>query len=97
VTFAFPFALAKIGWKTYMINATWDVLEVIFIIYFWVETSNKTLEEIDELLDGEMHSDAPVLIAVMHGDVEVDTSLKVHGHVDGKEDTTSKQANVTVT
>ncbi|KAK5307619.1 hypothetical protein LTR99_000591 [Exophiala xenobiotica] len=97
VTFAFPFALAKIGWKTYMINATWDVLEVIFIIWFWVETSNKTLEEIDEVLDGEMHSDAPVLIAVMHGDVEVDTSLKVHGHIDGKEDTTSKQATVTVT
>ncbi|KIW56170.1 hypothetical protein PV05_04849 [Exophiala xenobiotica] len=95
VTFAFPFALAKIGWKTYMINATWDVLEVVFIIFFWVETSNKTLEEIDELLDGEMHSDAPVLIAVMHGDVEVDASLKVHRHVDGKDDT-SKQATVTV-
>ncbi len=78
-----------------MINATWDVLEVVFIIFFWVETSNKTLEEIDELLDGEMHSDAPVLIAVMHGDVEVDASLKVHRHVDGKDDT-SKQATVTV-
>ncbi|EXJ92603.1 hypothetical protein A1O3_01155 [Capronia epimyces CBS 606.96] len=71
VTFAFPFALEKIGWKTYMINATWDFLEVLFIILVWVETSNKTLEEIDELIDGEMHFDAPILVAVMAGDVEV--------------------------
>ncbi len=54
-----------------MINATWDLLEVAFIILVWVETSNKTLEEIDELIDGEMHSDAPILRAVIAGDVEV--------------------------
>lgn len=77
VTFAFPFALAAIGWKTYMINAAWDVLEVLFIIFFWVETSNKTLEEIDSLFDGEMHSDAPELLAVIKGDAEVKAGLQV--------------------
>ncbi|KAK5023437.1 hypothetical protein LTS07_009312 [Exophiala sideris] len=96
VTFAFPFALAKIGWKTYMINATWDVLEVIFIILFWVETSNKTLEEIDELIDGEMHSDAPVLMAVMHGDVDVKAAIMPSAQDNGKEET-SKQASITIT
>ena len=71
VTFSFPFALEAIGWKTYMINASWDVLEVLFIIFVWVETSNKTLEEIDEAIEGQVHFDAPVLTAVMAGDFDV--------------------------
>jgi hypothetical protein len=53
-----------------MINATWDILEVIFIIFLWVETSNKTLEEIDDVIEGQMHFDAPILTAVMAGDYE---------------------------
>lgn len=32
-----------------MINGAWDVLEVLFVLYFWVETKGKTLEEIDEV------------------------------------------------
>lgn len=72
VTFAFPFALAKIGWKTYMINASWDVLEIAFIIFYWVETSGKTLEEVDELIDGEYHSSAPVLMGVIMGETDVE-------------------------
>ncbi|KAI2465816.1 hexose transporter [Annulohypoxylon bovei var. microspora] len=52
VTMAFPIALDVIGWKTYMINGAWDVLQVVFIIIFWVETKGKTLEEIDEIFDG---------------------------------------------
>lgn len=62
-----------------MINASWDLLEILFIIFFWVETSNKTLEEIDELIDGEMHSDAPALMAVIKGDAEVKAGLEIKG------------------
>jgi MFS family permease len=65
VTFAFPFALAAIGWKTYMINGAWDVLEFIVVIIAWVETRNRTLEEIDGTLDGEIHSDAPKLSTIL--------------------------------
>lgn len=54
-----------------MINASWDVLEVLFIIFIWVETSNMTLEEIDDVIEGEMHFDSPILTAVMTGDYEV--------------------------
>ncbi|KAJ7812907.1 MFS sugar transporter-like protein [Mycena leptocephala] len=68
--FAFPFALQNIGWKTYMINAAWDALEVPFVWYYWVETTGKTLEEIDELLDGVKHSNAPDLEKVISGEVE---------------------------
>ncbi|KAF8853833.1 MFS sugar transporter-like protein [Acephala macrosclerotiorum] len=73
VTFAFPYALEAIGWKTYMINGAWDVLEVLFVLYFWVETKGKTLEEIDELFDGEKHSDAPDLEAIMNGKADLST------------------------
>jgi len=68
--FAFPFALANIGWKTYMINAAWDALEVPFVMWYWVETKGKTLEEIDELLDGVKHSNAPDLEKVIRGDAD---------------------------
>jgi hypothetical protein len=36
-----------------------------------VETKDKTLEEMDELLDGEKHSDAPNVVDVMTGRVAV--------------------------
>jgi Sugar (and other) transporter len=68
--FSFPFSLDAIGWKTYMMNGSWDVLEVVFIWYYWVETSGKTLEEIDAVLDGKKHSEAPDLEDVRRGKVE---------------------------
>lgn len=65
VTFSFPFALNAIGWKTYMINGAWDVLELVVVLTTWVETRGRTLEEIDENLDGIVHSDVPNLKTVM--------------------------------
>lgn len=41
-----------------MINGAWDILELLFVIFFWVETKGKSLEEIDELIDGTKHHDA---------------------------------------
>lgn len=75
--FAFPFALEGIGWKTYMINATWDVFALLFIVFYWVETKGKTLEEIDELLDGVKHSEVPDINAVRDGKEELGDIL--HG------------------
>ncbi|KAK4934402.1 hypothetical protein LTR10_024326 [Elasticomyces elasticus] len=51
VTFSFPSALEAIGWKTYMINGAWDVLELVVVLVTWVETRGRTLEENDENLD----------------------------------------------
>lgn len=73
--FAFPFALANIGWKIYMINAAWNVFVPVFIWLYWVETKGRTLEEIDEQLDGIKHSDAPNLEAVLQGKVDLGYSL----------------------
>ncbi|KAJ5777042.1 MFS sugar transporter-like protein [Penicillium odoratum] len=60
-TFAFPIGLERIGWKIYMINGVWDVLELLFVIFFWVETKGKTLEEIDSLFDPTKHNDLATL------------------------------------
>jgi hypothetical protein len=54
-----PIALANIAWKIYFINGSWDVLMIIAIAFFWIETKGKTLEEIDEAIEGVRHSDAP--------------------------------------
>lgn len=65
VTFAFPYALEAIGWKTYMINGAWDVVELVVVLLTWVETKGRTLEEIDECFDGKVHTDVPHLREVM--------------------------------
>lgn len=36
--YAFPIAMDKIGWKTYMINGVWDVFQFVFVLLYWVET-----------------------------------------------------------
>ncbi|KIW18328.1 hypothetical protein PV08_02616 [Exophiala spinifera] len=64
-TFAFPYALEAIGWKTYMINGAWDVLCLVVVLVTWVETKGRTLEEIDENLDGVVHSEVPKLATIM--------------------------------
>lgn len=53
--FVMPVALDSIGWKMYMLNGGWDVLIVLAVIYYWVETKGKTLEEIDEVIEGRGH------------------------------------------
>ncbi|CAI6331431.1 unnamed protein product [Periconia digitata] len=69
VTMAVPFGLAAIGWKVYIINASVDVLMVVFVLVFWVETRGLTLEEVNRLFDGVKHSDVPDLEAVVEGKV----------------------------
>jgi len=69
VTMAFPFALAAIGWETYMINGSFDVLLLLFVIFVWVETKGKSLEEIDVIFDGVKHADVPDVMDVKRGTV----------------------------
>ncbi|KAH7140417.1 general substrate transporter [Dactylonectria estremocensis] len=48
---AVPFGLQAIGWKFYMVNGCFNVLMMIFVLVFWVETRGLTLEEVDDLFD----------------------------------------------
>jgi hypothetical protein len=47
-----PIAVTNLGWKLYMINGAWDVLIVFMLMYWWIETKGKTLEEIDRSIEG---------------------------------------------
>ncbi|KAF2007286.1 general substrate transporter [Amniculicola lignicola CBS 123094] len=67
ITFAFPYSFNAISWKTYIVNASFDVLTLAFVWYFWVETQGKSLEEVDVLMDGEKHSDVPDPMDVING------------------------------
>ncbi|KAG0649446.1 Lactose permease [Hyphodiscus hymeniophilus] len=75
VTMVFPFALDAIGWKTYIINASFDILMVAFVVWYWVETRGKTLEEVDICFDGEKHSSVPDLEDLLNGNVTKDVVL----------------------
>ncbi|KDR80418.1 hypothetical protein GALMADRAFT_61792 [Galerina marginata CBS 339.88] len=58
IVFTMPLALTKLAWKTYMINGAWNVVMLGLIMYYWVETKGKTLEAIDEAIDGVRHGGA---------------------------------------
>lgn len=60
IVFIFPFAFEAIGWKFFMINGAWDVLEVAFVAYFWIETANLSLEQIDQKFQ-RLYGKAPVV------------------------------------
>lgn len=51
VTMAVPFGLEAIGYQFYFVNACFDVLMVVFVVFVWVETRGLTLEEVDRLFD----------------------------------------------
>ncbi|RDW63779.1 hypothetical protein BP6252_11324 [Coleophoma cylindrospora] len=74
--FAMPLALKHIGYKMYLINACWDVLQVAFIYFLWVETSGKTLEEIEAYFDGENHGDTENLGKEMLGGKNATSSVE---------------------
>ena len=69
-----PIGLATLGWKMYIINASWDVVTFILIAVYWVETKGLSLEEVDAIFEGKKHSDAPDLAKVMAGKVNVDVA-----------------------
>ncbi|EPE03315.1 hexose transporter [Ophiostoma piceae UAMH 11346] len=76
VTMAFPFALEAIGWKTYIINASADILMLVGVLWYWVETRGLTLEEVDKIFDGEKHSNVPDLKVIRGLSVDAESGAK---------------------
>ncbi|KAH8768966.1 general substrate transporter [Diaporthe sp. PMI_573] len=52
-----PIAIETIAWRYYAINASWNVGILAVVIWLFVETKGRTLEEMDELFDGTVHRD----------------------------------------
>lgn len=44
-------AISAIGWHTYILLACWNVVQCVFIAFFAVETSKRTLEELKEVFE----------------------------------------------
>ena len=49
--FAWPVALEKIQWKTYLIFVIWCAVQTTVIYFFIPETKGRTLEELDEIFE----------------------------------------------
>jgi len=52
-----PIAMDSIGWRYYAVNAAWDVGICVIIFFWFVETKGLSLEEVDEIVDGVVHTD----------------------------------------
>ena len=71
-TYATPIALQKIAWRLYIIYAVWNVVQTLWIYFFFVETRGRTLEELDYIFE----SKHPVRESLKKArDVEVATSV----------------------
>lgn len=44
-------AIDKIGWRTYIILAGWNIAQAVFIYFFAVETNKRTLEGLTEIFN----------------------------------------------
>ncbi|KAF1842818.1 general substrate transporter [Cucurbitaria berberidis CBS 394.84] len=79
VTMVIPFGMKAISWKVYIINASVDILFVLFVLLVWVETRGLTLEEVDKVFDGVKHSNVPDLETIKGG--EQDALVVTEGFV----------------
>ncbi|PWW76466.1 general substrate transporter [Tuber magnatum] len=50
-TYAIPTVWERIKWRFYFVYIAWDVFEVVFMYFFFVETKGRTLEEINEIFE----------------------------------------------
>ena len=51
--FVIPIGLGAITWKFYFLYIAWDAFQTIFIYFFFPETKNRTLEEINKIFTSE--------------------------------------------
>lgn len=47
-SFVLPIAMSNIGWKYYIVNASYDIIFIPIIYYYWMETKGADIEFIDE-------------------------------------------------
>jgi len=51
--FAWPIALEKIKWKTYIVFIVWDAVQAAVFYFLMPETKNRTLEELDGIFEAK--------------------------------------------
>ena len=71
--FAWPVALAEIGWRTYIIFTIWCSIQGVVIYFFIPETKARTLEELDVIFDARN----PRLASLEKKQLALDSSMNV--------------------
>jgi MFS family permease len=51
--FAWPIALSKIKWKTYIVFVVWNAVQSTVFYFMMPETKNRTLEELDQIFEAK--------------------------------------------
>lgn len=49
--------MTNLGWKFYIINASWNVIFLLIVVFLWVETRGLTLEDIALKQEGITYED----------------------------------------
>lgn len=49
--YATPVGLGNVKWKFYFLYIAWDTFQAAFIYFFFVETKDRTLEELNEIFE----------------------------------------------
>lgn len=52
-TYGISVGIDKIGWKLYVVYIGWQVVELVVIYFFFVETAGKTLEELSGIFEAK--------------------------------------------
>ena len=73
-TFATGIAFTGAGWKYYFLFIFWDTFEFAFIYFLFVETKNRTLEELTEIFSAKK----PVTFSLQKTEVEIVSDEKGH-------------------
>jgi len=60
--FAWPIALEKIKWKTYIVFVVWNAVQSTVFYFMMPETKNRTLEELDRIFEAKN----PVKTSLVH-------------------------------
>jgi MFS family permease len=67
--YAWPIALGKIGWHTYLIFMIWCAIQFTVFYFFFPETRRRTLEELDKIFEAKN----PVKASLVPHKVAIDT------------------------
>ncbi|KAL2839500.1 general substrate transporter [Aspergillus pseudoustus] len=73
--FAWPVSLDNIGWKTYIVFVVWDAIQFVLMYFFFPETKDRTLEELDQIFEAPN----PVKASIEKTAIAVDTNNNVIG------------------
>jgi len=75
-----PIGLANIGWRMYIVNASWNIITFFLILRYWVETKGLSLEEIVEIFEGKKPEHVHMGADTTIGRLEMDKSGKDSEH-----------------